>query len=150
MSTAVNHFGLQCLKNAAIGVLALMIASCGGGEGSPYQQDGTSPVISNLVVSPTFVLHNQGDGSIYVDVSVEFIDREGDVNFMGTNVLDSSGAQLYASGALLAQLMGQTGGMAQAAIRISTETVGTFTLRVWLVDETVRPSNKLDMQFTVT
>lgn len=91
----------QHLRNVAIGVLALLIAGCGEG-GLPYQPDGTSLVISNLVVSPTMVLHDQG------------------------------------------------GGMAQAEIRINTETVGTFTLRVWLVDETIRSSNTLDMQFTIT
>ena len=146
----MNPSKLQRLKNAVIGVPALLIASCGGDGGLPYQPDGTSPYISNLVVSPTMVLHDQGGGSVHVDVSVEFTDPEGDVNFMGTNVLNSSGAQLYTSGALLPKLIGQTGGMAQATIRINTETIGTFTLRVWLVDETIRASNKLDMQFTVT
>lgn len=137
-------------KTAILGVLALLVSSCGGGEGSPYQADGTSPVISNLVVSPTSILHNQGGGLVNIDVSVEFRDREGDVNYMGTNVLDSSGGLLYVGGAQLPQLSGQTAGMAQAMIRISTDTAGTFTLRVWLVDETIRSSNRLDMQFTVT
>lgn len=129
---------------------ALSLASCGGDGGIPYQPDGTSPVISNLVMSPTALLHNQGGGSTQVDVSVEFSDREGDVNYMGTNVLDSSGSQLYASGALLPQLVGQTGGMAQASIRINTETAGQFTLRVWLADESIRSSNTLEVQFTIS
>lgn len=137
-------------KTAILGVLALLASSCGGGEGSPYQADGTSPVISNLVASPTSFLHNQGGGLVNIDVSVEFSDREGDVNYMGTNVLDSSGNQLYVSGAQLPLLLGQTAGMAQAMIRISTDTAGAFTLRVWLVDETIRSSNRLDIQFTIT
>ena len=135
---------------AILGVLALLVSSCGGGGGSPYQADGTNPVISNLVVSPTSFLHNQGGGSANIDVSVEFSDREGDVNYMGTNILDSSGGLLYVSGAPLPQLLGQTAGMAQAMIRINTDTAGTFTLRVWLVDETIRSSNRLEMQFTVS
>ena len=89
------------LGHCFIVIAAFSLASCGGGEGSPYQPDGTSPVISNLVVSPASALHNEGGGSVYFDVSVDFTDQEGDVYYMGTNVLDSSGSLLYASGALL-------------------------------------------------
>ena len=152
----MSSLDLQSIgKNAAVGFLTVVIAtfslaSCGGGEGSPYQPDGTSPVISNLVVSPNSALHNEGGGSVNFDVSVDFTDQEGDVYYMGTNVLDSSGSLLYAGGALIPQLSGQTAGMAQASIRISTDTVGQFTLRVWLVDDSIRSSNRLEEQFTVT
>ena len=37
-----------------------------------------------------------------------------------------------------------------AMIRINTDTAGTFTLRVWLVDEAIRSSNRLEMQFKVS
>lgn len=74
-----------------LGVLTLLVSSCGGGGGGyPHQPGGTSPLISNLVASPTSFLHNQGGGSAYIDVSVDFTDPEGDVYHMGANVLDSS------------------------------------------------------------
>ena len=131
-------------------VTVLSLAGCGGGEGSPYQQAGTSPSIWNLVVSPTSAVLNQGGGVIDVDISVDFTDPDGDVDYMGTNALDSSGSLLYVGGASIPQFVGQTSGMAQASIRISTDAVGQFTLLVWLVDQTIRASNRLDVQFTIT
>lgn len=50
----------------------------------------------------------------------------------------------------LRQLRGQTGGMAEVAIQIDTEIVGTFAIRVWLLDSSLNESNTLEMQFTVT
>lgn len=40
--------------------------------------------------------------------------------------------------------------MAEVAIQIDTEIVGTFAIRVWLLDSSLNESNTLEMQFTVT
>jgi hypothetical protein len=129
----------------------LFLTGCGGGGGEsfPHQPAGTDPSISNLLVSPTSALRNEGGGLIDVEISLEFTDQEGDVYYLGTNWLDSSGSILTVGGAPLDHLVGQTSGEARATIQISTATAGQFTLRVWLVDQSVRASNKLDSQFTI-
>ena len=129
-------------------ITAFFVASCGEG-GIPGQPAGTPPSISNLSVAPISALHDQGGGWIDVEITVDFVDSEGDVNYLGANVLNSSGSILYVRGALLPELAGQMSGTAHATIAISTATVGQFTLRVWMVDETIRPSNQLEVQFSI-
>ena len=132
-------------------LLAVSSAGCGGGgDGDfPHQAPGTSPSISNLEISQTSAVHNEGGGRIDVGISVDFTDREGDVNHMSVNVLDGSGAILYVVGSSLS-LGGINSGTASGTVQIVTDTLGDFTLRVWLVDQTVRASNKLDAQFSIT
>jgi hypothetical protein len=134
-------------------IILLPIAGCGGGDGDgeafPGQPAGTSPSISNLTVSPLSALQNEGGGSITVRISVDFVDQEGDVDYMGVNVLDSSGSILYVRGAPLPQFVGELSGTAQADVAINTDVVGQFALRVWLVDQTIRSSNRLNVQFSV-
>jgi len=143
MKTSANIF--------LVSLLAVSSTGCGGGGDSdfPYQAPGTSPSISNLEISQTSAVHNAGDGRIDIEISVDFIDQEGDVNHMSVNVLDGSGAILYVVGSSLS-LGGSTSGTASGTVQIVTDTLGDFTLRVWLVDETVRASNKLDAQFSIT
>lgn len=131
-------------------IIVLPLAGCGGGEGGfPHQQPGTSPSISNLTVAPISVMHHQGGGSVNVDISVNFIDQEGDVDYLGVNVLDSAGSILYVRGVSLPQLVGQHSGTAAAAVVINTDSAGQFTLRVWVGDQTIRSSNRLETQFSV-
>ena len=134
-------------------IIVLPIGGCGGGGGGgeafPGQPAGTSPSISNLSVFPLSALQNEGGGSITVQISVVFVDQEGDVDYMAVNILDASGSILYVRGALLPQLVGQLSGTALAEVEINTDVVDEFTLRVWLVDQTIRPSNRLNVQFSV-
>lgn len=131
-------------------ILLLPFVACGGGqEGFPHQLPGTRPSISNLTVSPISVLHHQGGGTVSVDISVNFVDQEGDVDYLGVNVLDSTGSILYVRGVSLPQLMGEHSGTAAAAVEINTDMAGQFTLRVWVVDQTIRSSNHLEAQFSV-
>ena len=150
------------MKNAIPGVIGLYLilliflslASCGGGGGggsSFYQPPaGTAPPsISNLFLSPISALHNEGGGWIEIDISVDFVDQDGDVNYMHYTVLDSSGSMLYVSGVDLAHLVGDFSGTAQANIGFDTSTRGQFTIRVELLDETFQGSNYLEAQFSV-
>lgn len=130
-------------------IVFLIVASCGGEGGNPVTLPGTRPSISNLSVFPISALQNEGDGWIEVQISVDFVDREGDVYYMGSNVLSSSGSILYGGGTLLPQLAGQMSGTAHGAMRINTSELGQFTLRVWLVDDSIRQSNALDVQISI-
>lgn len=130
-------------------IVFLFVASCGGEGGNPVTLPGTRPSISNLMVSPISALQNEGGGWIEVQISVDFVDREGDVYYMGSNILSSSGSTLYGGGTLLPQLLGQTSGTAHGTMRIDTTELGQFILRVWLVDESIRQSNALDMQISI-
>lgn len=134
-------------------LFAALLNGCGSGGGGgsfPHQPPGTSPTISNLRVSPTTALQNQGDGQIDVEVVVDFSDREGDVDYMAANLLDSSGTILYVLGDQLDHLVGQTSGEARATLSIPTETIADYTLRIWLVDQSVRASTRLEILFSVT
>ena len=130
-------------------IVFLIVASCGGEGGNPVTLPGTRPSISNLSVFPISALQNEGDGWIAVQISVDFVDREGDVYYMGSNVLSSSGSILYGGGTLLPQLAGQMSGTAHGTMRINTSELGQFTLRVWLVDDSIRQSNALDVQISI-
>ena len=139
---------MRALYLLAIGVF-LIVASCGGEGGNPITFPGTRPSISNLSVFPISALQNEGGGWIEAQISVDFVDPEGDVYYMGSNVLSSSGSTLYGGGTLLPQLAGQTSGTAHGTMRIDTTELGQFTLRVWLVDVSIRQSNALDVQISI-
>lgn len=130
-------------------IVFLFVASCGGEGGNPVTLPGTRPSVSNLSVFPISALQHAGGGWIEVQISVDFVDREGDVYYMASNVLSSSGATLYGVGTLLPQLAGQTSGTAHGTMRIDTTELGQFTLRVWLVDESIRQSNALDTRISI-
>ena len=130
-------------------IVFLIVASCGGEGGNPVTLPGTRPSISNLSVFPISALQNEGGGWIEVQISVDFVDREGDVYYMGSNVLSSSGSILHGGGTLLPQLAGQMSGTAHGTMRINTTELGQFTLRVWLVDDSIRQSNALDVQISI-
>ena len=132
-------------------IAVLGLASCGGGSGFAYEPppDTTDPSISNLTLSQVSALQNDGGGWITIDISVDFVDLDSDVNYMGANFIDSSGSFLYVRGVYLDQLVGQISGTAQGTMDIDTSRQGQFTIRVWLMDETFRTSNRLEAHFSV-
>ena len=148
------------MKNAVPGVCGsylilftfLSLASCGGG-GEPYGYQPpagtTSPSISNLTLSQISALHNEGGGWINIDISVDFVDQDGDVNYMGASFSDSSASPPYLQAVDLTHLVGQFSGTAQATVQIDTSTRGQFTISVHLMDETFPSSNYLEAQFSV-
>ena len=133
-------------------LLALLsLEGCGDAPPFGYQPPPgtTAPSISNLTISPVTALHNEGGGWINVDVSVDFVDNDGDANYLGVNVRDASGSILSTHGESLPQLAGQYSGTVQATVNVNTGTQGQFTIRVWLMDETFRSSNDLIADFSV-
>jgi len=137
------------VRNLFAPTLAAFLIACGSDGGSPYQPSGTAPTISNLQLSRTTAYENEGDGRVDVVVTVEFSDPEGDQSSMGLNVLDSSGQLLYVGNSPITSV-GQQSGTVQGTFGIVTSERGTFTIRIWLIDDSVRSSNRLDAEFLIT
>ena len=101
------------------------------------------PSIRSLRFSPTTAVQAAG-GTASILAAVDFTDTAGDIASM--RVTTSAGADLTIP---LANLGGITSGAATGTFVVPTDTVGTYTFEVWLVDGKDGASNKLSGTFEV-
>jgi arabinan endo-1,5-alpha-L-arabinosidase len=134
--------------------LSTGLIACGGGSGGggtppPPPPAGTAPSISGFEVSKSSAIQNEGGGLIEIRLGVDFSDADGDVSLIETNWIDSSGSVVSVDEIPVAGLNGETSGVAQATVQISTTSVDNYTLRVRLTDQSNRSSNRLDRQIQI-
>jgi hypothetical protein len=122
-----------------IGVL--FIAGCGSSGGGDSNQE---PVISNLLFSPSSALLGQEDGSVTVTGYVDFVDTDGDLATL--RITSSAGVDITIP---ITGIDGQTRGTINGIFDVSTESIGTYSFEVWLVDSQGNSSNKLSGTFEV-
>jgi hypothetical protein len=125
--------------------LMVIVTSCGGGSGSSSgTQAGHVPSISNLLYTPSSAFFNQGNGTVDITGTIDFIDAGGDVT--AARFTSSAGANLTLP---IAGMSGQTSGTIQGSFTVTDNTVGDFTFEIWLVDAAGSSSNHLTGTFSV-
>jgi len=124
-------------------LLVVFMAGCGGGGGGGEGESTHAPVISNLRFSPTFATFRQG--TVTVTGYIDFTDSEGD---LATLRLTSSAAGVDITQPITG-ISGQTSGTIYGVFYVSTESVGTYTFEVWVIDSKGNSSNKLSGTFEI-
>ncbi len=122
--------------------LMVIVTSCSGGGGGT--QTAHVPSISNLRYTPTSAFLNQGNGTVNVTGTIDFIDTGGDV--LEAHFTSSAGANLTLP---IAGMSGQTSGNIQGIFTVADTTVGDVTFDIWLVDVAGNSSNHLTGTFSV-
>jgi hypothetical protein len=124
-------------------LLAILLGACGGGGGGGTPVNST-PSISNLAFAPASALQGDGNGSITVTGTVTFADAGGDLSTLHLTTPQGQSISQAISGA-----SGQTSGTIQAAVTVSTATLGHFTFTVYVTDAMGLSSNSLSGSFDV-
>jgi len=119
----------------------LFIAGCGSSGGGDSNQ---APVISNLLFSPSSASLGQEGGSVTVTGYVDFVDTDGDLATL--RLTSSAGADMTIP---ITGFDGQTSGTINGGFSVSTESIGTYSFEVWLIDIQGNSSNKLSGTFEV-
>ena len=125
-------------------ILALLLAGCGGhGDGTgPAVPVQHAPAISNLKLAPSSVEYMTGDGQAAVMAELGFADAGQDIATLCIVMPDGTRVDV-------AKASSATTGTVSEQITMSTKTVGTFTVEVWLVDGAGGSSNRLSANFNV-
>lgn len=126
--------------------LALLLAGCGGGGTGPTPGP-TPPVqhvpeISNLKLAPSSIGYMTGDGQVAVMAELGFRDLGQDIATLCVVMPDGSRTDV-------AKASSATTGTVSEQITMSTKTVGTFTVEVWLVDRAGDSSNHLSAKLNI-
>lgn len=135
-------------------LLSLALFSCGGGGGGGNSSSGggstnsSTPVISNLSMSPNQASLNQGGGAVTANMTFNFIDTGGDLSTFTVFYYDKNGATISKSGTIQGA-SGITSGSILVTMAISTTERGTTTGGVFVTDAGGRESNRLTGTFTV-
>ena len=140
--------GMRILKVLTLIIgISLLTVACGGGGGGGGGggEDNTSaPAISNLQYPPKSPTVNQGGESASINISIDFIDADGDIDKL--TVHSNSGSDTI-------QLMGFSGvtkGTIQAITIVNTTEAGRFSFEVQVTDATDKLSNILTGSFHVS
>jgi hypothetical protein len=131
-------------------LLPLLLAACGGNGDDPWIPPLPSelvqhvPQIENLDLSPDVVTHMDGDGSVEVTMEFSFTDLGLDIATINVEISDGTSLSMDFPDAV------STGtGTHTETFDMSTATVGSYTLEVWLVDKLGAASNHETADFKV-
>ena len=132
--------------------LALFLTGCGGDGASfaPTPQTDPplpqtvqhAPEISNLTLSPDTVTHMDGNGSVTVTAQIDIRDAGLDIQTLWVEIF--GGARIS-----LPVTQSTESGTLTEQFAMSTETVGAFTIEVWVVDDVGNSSNRLSKEIDV-
>ena len=131
-------------------VLALLLAACGGDGSGPAPNDGGGvvppvqhvPQISELTLSPNSVVYMAGDGKVLVTAELTYFDVGKDIQTLWVEMPDGTRLDF-------AEASNVNQGTLSEQIALSTKTVGSFSVEVWLVDKAGDISNHLTAKFEV-
>jgi len=143
MKTFKQAFGVWLL----LVLMAGLIGGCGGGDSS---DSNSAPTISDLNFSPNAVFVNSGGGQVDVSGTFTFTGANGGVASITLVVVDSSGNTISSDTIPVTDGTGLTSGTIGGQVTVGTTTVGTFTIRVSLMDMTGLRSNVLSGSFIIS
>ncbi len=139
----VRRFDLNFLLGFMALLLVFFMVGCGGGGGGG--EANHAPVISNLRFSPTSATFRQGGGSVTVTGYIDFTDSGGDLS-IGRLTSPAAGVDITIP---ITGISGQTSGTIYGVFNVSTESIGTYTFEVWVIDSKGNNSNKLSGTFEI-
>ena len=128
--------------------LATLLVGCGIHDGG--SDIDSYPSIANVAISPTTAPQNQGGGAINVNLTMNFADPGGDIASFTVNIYDQNNNQLSTSTYPLLGYSGVLSGTINGIIVARTDTVGTYTYKVFVTDNFGEISNVVAVEFTVT
>lgn len=123
----------------------LFMASCGGGDSSGGTTNSSTPVISNLILSPSTVSQGAGGGYVNIYVSFDFSDNGVDLAG-GTAWLTISAPNnyvLYPEIPLVGYVFSDGTGTANIITQASTYVVGTVSFVLYVTDVHGNRSNEI-------
>jgi hypothetical protein len=127
--------------------MTAFLFSCGGGGGGGISD---TPKISKAVISPSTVTQNQGNGTINVNLSMDFKDSGGDVTSFTLNTYDANKNQLTTDTVPISGASGVINGTITSTLPIPTTTIGNYTWKIFVTDAGSRTSNTLSGSFSIT
>ncbi|MCB1197193.1 MAG: hypothetical protein KDK51_02380 [Deltaproteobacteria bacterium] len=140
---------MEPFKTLAISIfLALTLSFCGGDEsnsGNSNRSGNKSPVISNMIFTPSSTNQFSGGGSITVSGAIDFIDSDGDIETV--IIIDGLGDSLSIP---VSGVDGVTAGTILIDVFVNTTVTGDFVFRLYAVDSLGNESNTLIGVFSVT
>ena len=131
-------------------LLPLVLAGCGDngdGFGTSPQSDELvqhEPQISALVLSPDSATHMAGDGSVGVTAEFGYSDSGLDIVTIYVEISDGTSLSMPFPEAITTE-----SGTHTEQFALSTDSVGSFTVEIWLVDELGAASNHVTAEFDV-
>ena len=147
METRTLARGFPFLLVVGLALSAHLGGCHGGSNGSqPASQatESVNPEISNLVLSPETVMYMEGDGSIRVEAILAFTDADLDIERMQVETSDGT------SQSIILEPIDTASGTIAETFMVSTETAGSYTVEIWLVDAAGHASNHLSADVRVT
>jgi N-acetylneuraminic acid mutarotase len=130
------------LRSVALGIaglLAAVVAGCGGGGGS--DSTGTAPTLSNLSYSPNAAYVSSAETTF--SGQVVFSDPDGDLASATLTVLDARGAPVSTTSIPIQGAGGLTTGTLSGSVTAALPAAGSYTLRVTVTDARGLVSNAL-------
>jgi hypothetical protein len=122
-------------------LLPFVLAACDG-DGDGFIPTAESlqhaPEISNLNLSPDTAMYMEGEGSVRVTAEFGFTDVAQDIQTSHVEISD--GTSLTNE---LSEPINTVSGTLIEEFDVSTASVGTFTVEIWLVDAAGNASNRL-------
>ncbi len=130
--------------SVALALAAAAGLGCSGGSGSSPTPTPTPPSLADLSLYPTTLLAGQGGGSVLVAYHVAVLDAGADVVTLVVTVLDAAGLPVDARTYDIQNPPGMTVGVLEGQAAIPTTAVGTFTIRLQVIDSGGDGSNALE------
>jgi hypothetical protein len=126
-------------------LLALVLAACDGDGFIPTAEAlQHAPEISNLNLSPDTAMYMEGEGSVGVTAESGFTDVAQDIQTFHVEISDGTSLANEIS-----ERINTESGTLTEEFDVSTASVGTFTVEIWLVDRAGQSSNHLSANVQV-
>jgi hypothetical protein len=120
------------------------LCGCGVDEGSP-------PVISNILYSPSWALVGFGNGTLTMVGTVDYVDPDSDLAYIrAATQACGKGQWRYFDRILSAAAAGESGSLQFVSLVSTNCPQGTYSVRVSVFDGAGHQSNELDAPVTLT
>lgn len=134
-------------------MITCMLSACGGGGGGAAPAPApalTTPTISSLTQSALTAAQNSGGGAVTVTFTVNFIDTGGDVSTLTIQAFDATtGVLATTSTNPVAGVTGVTTGSINGILNVSTTTIGTYNVKLFITDSAGTQSNILNTTWAI-
>lgn len=127
-----------------VGCVCALVCGCGVDQGSP-------PVISNIVYSPSWALVGFGDGTLIMVGTVDYVDPDSDLAYIrAATQVCGRGRWRYFDRLLSGEREGDSGTLQFVSLVSTNCPQGTYSVKVSVFDGAGHESNELNAPVTLT